>query len=59
MPSREPGLVQSHCQNQDLPDFGIFEMLINPENPLIPVILILTVAAGMDFAQALPCKRRH
>ena len=37
--------MQSHCQNQDLPDFEIFRMFINPENPLILVILILTVAA--------------
>ena len=37
---------------QDLPGFEIFRMFINPENPLILVILILTVAAGMDFAQA-------
>ena len=28
-------------------------MSINPENSLILAILILTVAAGMDFAQAL------
>ena len=31
------------CQNQDLPDFGIFRMFTNPENPPILVILILTM----------------
>jgi hypothetical protein len=46
--------VQGHRQNHDLPYFEIFGMFINPESPPIVVILILTLAAGMDFAQALP-----
>ena len=29
-------------------------MCTNLQNPLIPIILILTIAAGMDFEQALP-----
>ena len=39
-------IVRRHCQNQDLPDFGIFRMFINPGNPLILVILILTFPRG-------------
>ena len=31
------------CQKQDLPDFEIFRMFINPENSLILVILLLTM----------------
>ena len=50
LPLQPPGIVQSHCQKQDLPDFEIFRMFINPENPLILVILLLTFAAGMNLA---------
>ena len=44
--------MQRHCQNQDLPDFGIFRMFTNPGNPPILAILILTFPAGTDFARA-------